>query len=198
MKPTDETVKRIRDNARAVIEQLDLENVASAFGELVYTGSYSLDLMTWNDIDMQLLLKEGIDAMPALIDILRQIASSPHFIRSTIIHCRGEVKPQMPRGVYLGCQLDFPNLGGKWKLDLWCLSSDDFDRNRLLLEKIRSELTPEKRQLILKMKNELQRKEGRVPQMGSHLLYEAVVFKGLTSREALLAYLRERGVAIND
>jgi len=187
---------QIRLNASAVLKNLRLEQIVNNYGTLLYTGSYVLDLMTWNDIDMQIQLHKGVDPKKAFVSILGFIMESGNFVKSQIINFQGQYKPAMPRGIYLGFEMDFPEYGGMWKFDLWSLASEDFNKNRMLIEKIQEELTPEKRKLILSLKQEMQSKEGRVPHMGSHFLYQAVILHRLNTPKEIYQFLTENGVNI--
>ena len=50
-------------------------------------------------------------------------------------------------------KVDFPDLGGIWKFDIWSLQEDDFRKNRLLLEQLQNALTEGARELILEIKH---------------------------------------------
>lgn len=183
----------IKNEADEILKELDIQSLCEPYGKLFYTGSYALDLMTWNDIDMLLLLKEGVDEEKALLYVLENIISHPGFIKSKLIRFKGDYKPAMPRGLYLGLYLNFPK---EWKLDLWCLEKEDFDRNKKLIEQLQKKMTPEKRKLILELKRELQAEKGRMPQMGSHFLYQAVLLKNLVDKEEIYSFLKIMGVSI--
>lgn len=186
----------IRNNGKKLLESKKIEASIQEIGELFYTGSYALDLMSWNDIDMQVVLKTGTDPLDALGKIFTQLSRDPGFIEAQVIHFRGKYKPKMPRGVYLGLKIEEPDLGGVWKLDLWSLEKEDFEKNRALIELLKSKLTPETRALILEMKHELMAGRERVSQMASHFLYQAILLEGIKEKGALKTYLSEKGISI--
>lgn len=142
----------IRNNATELLKSKNIEGMIKAAGDLYYTGSYALDLMTWNDIDMQIVLKDGFDPTEILCNLSNQIAKDGSFIEARLINFQEDYKPKMPRGVYLGLKLNCPNLGGMWKLDIWCLSKFDFDKNRALIETLKSKLNTNNRDLILEFR----------------------------------------------
>jgi hypothetical protein len=152
--------------------------------------------MTWKDIDMQVVFSPGKNPLTEFLKLFEEIIQNPGYIEGQITHFKDEYKPAMPRGVYLGMKIDFPNFGGIWKLDFWCLEKGEFEKNRKLLELLRERLTPELRNSILNMKRELMEKTGRVPQLGSHFLYQAVLLEKLTTKAEIYSFLRARGVAI--
>lgn len=186
----------IRKNAQLVLEKIGLIPLANKYGELFFTGSYALNLMTWNDIDMQIVFQQGRDPKEAFLEIFGHFVKTPEFIKAEVIHFTGDYKSFMPRGFYLGMHMNFSELGGIWKLDLWALSEKDFQKNRSLLEALEEKITPESRALILAIKRDLMKKEGRVPQMGSHFLYQAVLLEGIKDRDLINEYLRKNGVSL--
>lgn len=191
-----EIAQSIRMNAKQVLESKKIDSTIRKMGELYYTGSYALDLMTWNDIDMQLVIREGLDPIESLGTIFSLLSKDPDFIEAQMIHFRGNYKPKKPRGVYLGIKMDCPDLGGLWKFDIWSLDKLDFEKNRSLIETLRSKLNPQKRNLILELKHELMAGSERVPEMGSHFLYQAILLDDLKERPAIYNYFATKGVNI--
>ncbi|MBS0652366.1 MAG: hypothetical protein JSR39_02440 [Verrucomicrobia bacterium] len=191
-----EIAKSIRSNAKHVLESKKIESMIKEIGELFYTGSYALDLMTWNDIDMQVVVREGTDPKEAFCSLFDRIAKDPGFIEAQMIHFQGNYKPKMPRGLYLGIKMDCPDLGGIWKLDLWSLAKPDFEKNRTLIETLKGKLDPQVRDLILELKHEMMSGSERVPQMGSHFLYQAILLEGIRDKQALYQYFASQGVSI--
>lgn len=196
MNQIEKSAREIRENGARLLKEKKIESKLRSMGELYFTGSYALDLMTWNDIDMQIILKNREDPKQFLSAFFVDLIQDPDFIEGQIIHFKNDYKPKMPRGVYLGFKLDVPDLGGLWKLDLWCLEKNDFDKNQKLIEQLKKELTPEMRQLILKLKTELMKKDGRVPQMGSHFLYQAVLIEKLKDPNLIYDFLKKHGIAL--
>lgn len=186
-------MRSIRENAARLIAEKKIEPMIREIGELFYTGSYALDLMTWNDIDMQIVLKKGLDPVEELSRILLHFTKDPDIIETQMIHFKGDYKPRMPRGLYLGIQLYF---GGIWKMDLWVLQEKDFEENRTMIRTFQEKLTPELRAFILELKTELMQGKERIPQRGSHLLYEAVLMEGLRDKKQIYHYLEKGGVNI--
>ena len=123
--------QEIRKNAQAVLQEKGIERRLKNIGELYYTGSYTLDLMTWNDVDMQIVLSEQQHPIDVLGAFFTDISKDPDFIEAQIINFTGDYKPKMPRGVYLGLKILCPNHGGLWKLDLWSLAQEDFEKKQI-------------------------------------------------------------------
>lgn len=196
IKTYNEIATTIRANAKKILEEKNIESTVKMMGDLFYTGSYALDLMTWNDIDMQVVLKKGFDPIESFGVLLNQISKDSGFIESQMIHFKGNYKPKMPRGVYLGIKLDCPKNGGIWKLDFWSLEQLDFEKNRSLIEALKTKLDSKTRDLILELKHEMMSGSDRVPQMGSHFLYQAILLEGIKEKEAIYKYLENLGLGI--
>ena len=79
-----ETAQVIRANAKKILETKGVGSEIKKMGELFYTGSYALDLMTWNDLDMQVVLKEGVDPIESFSTLLSLIAAYPGFIEGLL------------------------------------------------------------------------------------------------------------------
>lgn len=189
--------QEIRKNARAILQEKGIESRLKNIGELYFTGSYTLDLMTWNDIDMQIVLSDQQHPIDVLGALFTDISKDPDFIEAQIINFTGDYKPKMPRGIYLGLKFFCPKYGGLWKLDLWSLDKKDFEKNRLLLENLRSHLTPELRKFLIEVKTEIMAERERMPQMSSHLLYQAVLLDGIRDRESLKNYFEKHDLNLN-
>jgi hypothetical protein len=193
---TNESLNKIAQTIRSQASDLlsikKIEMILKEMGELFYTGSYALDLMTWNDIDMQLVLKEELDPICELGKFFTHMSRDSDFVEAQMIHFKGDFKPKMPRGIYLGIKLNSLAHGGMWKLDLWVLSKADFEKNRLLINTLKGKLNENNRLLILGLKHKMMRRHGRVPQMSSHLLYQAILLEGIEDRDLLDSYFKNQ------
>lgn len=187
----------LQRQADAVLERLQLLSLVEEIGKLYFTGSYALQLMTWNDIDMQIALKDGLTSSTALMRLLDAFVHANHFVKAQIINFSGKYKPHWPRGYCLCLKMNFPDLGGVWKFDIWVLEQHDLEKNQALVQKLKNALTEDTRALILQMKNELMKQSGRVPKMGSHWLYQAILIQGLRDKTAILDFLKEKGVSVD-
>ena len=187
----------IKDNATQILCNLGLVDKIKKIGTLYYTGSYALDLMTWNDIDLQIVLPQGVNPMAALGDLFKEVSCNPDFLEAKIVHFKNNYKRKMPRGVYLNIKIDSPSLGGIWKIDVWVLDKEDFDKNISLLQELRSKMTPELREFILECKHAIMQGQDRMPQMSSHLLYQAILLEGMRDKKDLTAYFSAHNIEVS-
>ncbi len=192
----EDLAENLHRQATDLVKDKKIFALLNELGQLYFTGSYALDLMTWKDIDMQLVLHEGIAPKNALMQALDIFVQQEGFNDARVLNCTGEYKPHWPRGYCLSSKCSFPDFGGLWKFDLWILEKPVVDRGQLLLEQLKSTMTDQTRKLILEIKHELMKESGRVPQMGSHWLYQAILVQGFSEKRAIYDFLREKGIPI--
>jgi len=188
-----EQADSIHQNAEQVLKCLEVSNTLQKYGTLFFTGSYALDLMTWNDIDMQLVPKDGLDVKQAFSEIFSHFLQHDAFVRSKVIHFQRDYQPAMPRGLYLGLEFLLEEFGGRWKLDFWVLQQPDFDKSRTFVKEIEHILDPKIRALILEIKHEMMSGSDRVPKLGSYELYRALL-KGYRTKSAITQYLKKKNL----
>lgn len=192
---------KLADNLKAqadsVLQRIKLALHIEKLGQLYFTGSYALNLMTWNDIDMQIALKEGMSPTNALLQLLGAFVHETYFVKAQVINFSEDYKPHWPRGYCLCLNLNLPELGGIWKFDIWTLEQKDSEKNQTLIHRLENSLTEETRVLILQIKHELMKASGKMPKMGSYWLYQAVLIKGLRDKSVILNFLLEKGVELD-
>ena len=85
---------------------------------------------------------------------------------------------------------------GKWKLDIWSLTQEYLYKDHLLRQKILSKLTPQLKELILRLKFTLMAEDQRVPQLASYYIYQAIFEHNLLDKNAILIFLKDQGILI--
>jgi hypothetical protein len=176
-----------------VLEGLNLVALLSPLGMPQFTGSFASGLMTWRDIDVQ-VVAPGLDIAKAF-DTIGRLAGHPriHRIRymseSGTFNPTGQLRDERSYfGVYYA-----PDEGEEWKLDVsfWL---KDVSRSELKdLEEMRSRLTPELRLSILWIKDVWCRLPAYRTQVFSMDIYEAVLEHGVKTPAGFEHYLAERG-----
>ncbi len=196
--PSPHTIEAsaLREEGSALLNRLGVASFFADRADLYSTGSFALNLMTWRDIDLQIRVRPGVAPMDLLAELFLKLSREPGFIEAQLTVFEGDYKPKMPRGIYLGLQLIDQITQKRWKLDVWSLADADFERNRALIAALQANLTEERRERILAFKQALMGPNGRVPQMGSYYLCQAVLLEGLSSQEEVWDYLRQKGVAL--
>jgi hypothetical protein len=197
----------LQDEANKVLEELGLLEVLIDYGSPTIIGSMSLRLMTWRDIDIEVvtetLSKESIGQLVAKL-----INKSAKRIDFSFMDNTAHDKIGYPQGIYLGIKY-FPSnlpteeLNSKserqWKIDIWFLLPEIAEHSEraqgsMKTEEIRKKLTDETRQIILEIKNIIAKDPRYRKEIFSVDIYNAVIEKGVKDLEEFERYYRERKI----
>lgn len=180
--------QEIKQEADALLREEGIEALLSRCGDVIYTGSYALDLMVWPDIDLYVVPRPGVDWDACAAELAAGFTRRADVDRVKVEKSFWKKRPELPKGIGIGVKIPSPNHLLPWKLDIWIVDAQTRDQNRVLMEGIRSKLTPTSRQLIIEAKTALI-KDGRTPSMSGVRVYEAVLEKGLASQDEILRYV---------
>lgn len=184
-----EAAKKLKKEADRLLEDFAITLTLSQYGTVIPTGSYALDLLAWNDVDLILQLESGVDPALVLANLAYDFILNPEIPSVKIERNLNQKRPELPEGSYL--QLKIPAFDYKlpWKFDIWILDDDQIEENKSYMEKLKKALSPEKRELILEMKHRIMLPSGRTPSLSGHYLYQAILLDNMTDKEAILDYL---------
>ena len=190
-----QTAEQLREQARNLIGDWGLGSILERYGRVFYTGSYYLNTMVYPDLDIQILL----DPEPFSIDAFFEVGSKVSLLKDVrsmkfsnfLIH---HVDP-LPVGLYWGVKTLIGSGERKWKIDLWAKDCRACEEHIAMMDDIRNAMDDKKRKLIVDIKHSLINDEGRTPVLSGYRVYQAVLFEGLTEREEIVAYLREKGIS---
>ncbi len=189
------TATELKQEAKALLSFLRLEERIAPFGRVKWVGSFAWDLMTWKDVDLQVLLHPGASSRALFNALFLAFSSLDETRQLNHIRFIGHFKPHMPRGHCLGLVCAFPGESVLWKADIWVLSPEAQAQSDAWEELIARRLTPEARSLILNMKQRMMEK-GRVPQGGSYALYQLVLREEIVDAKALQEKLEQQGYRV--
>jgi len=132
----------LRDEAFAVIGELNLLDILKEQGETELVGSVALDLIVKPDIDFHLLTKD-----PDLLGKVNEVYSIllEHQKISEI-----RISDYRPEGVKIGID-QFPGENRSWDIDIWISDKSEsiaFEQTKTILSK----LTVENRRIIIELK----------------------------------------------
>jgi len=196
-----ETAEGLHRQATEIIHNRGLDNILSVYGNVLYTGSYSLNVMAWPDIDISMVMDDQADTLDAFFEMGHKIAhldgvfslKFDDFVRSGVPG-REELEVVYPRGLYWGGRMEIPGGGVPWKLDIWAVDSAEQARNRAMMQRYRHAMTDEARRLIVETKLALITSEGRTPMGSGCHIYDAILFEGMRAEEEIRAWLRQQGI----
>jgi hypothetical protein len=188
MKPEDRS-RALRREADQVLDLIRLHDLCAPIGQLMPTGSYSMDLMMYPDIDLYLPQTKpehllGVAMELAKHDCVQRI----NFIRGG----PGDLKD----GLYLKPVVTYGCWERPWKIDIWSLPSPVAERKQADLDDLKSRMTPANRAIILETKYRLLTAEGRTPMFSGIYIYKAVVNNGLEKLDDIREFLKENGINV--
>ena len=174
-----EKQKSLQQEAKIVLEKLDLINILSNYGKAKIVGSLLLELMVWPDIDIDLESNKKIN-IKDYFEIINSIFKKENIKKITLIDNRNAFEKNRPQSMYIGIIYELNNI--KWKLDIRYLNpSNAFARNDL--KKIKKQLTPEKIQNILEIKTNLYTHPNYGKEFSGYDIYKAVIENNITTTE---------------
>lgn len=187
----------IFNHATKFMDTIRLPETLKQYGDPIITGSYALNTMVWNDIDLQLDPFDHLDSKEVLCQLCQYFIQQTPLIKLNVIDFYERQKPKMPKGLYVGCQIKDKTEDETWKVDIWILSKDDLNQNKQFIKRMKQMMTEDKRSLIMTLKVAMTEKYGRPPNMASYFVYQAVVDHGLTTKEEVCQFLRLKGISVD-
>lgn len=192
--------QQLQTQAQEVLEKLGLLTLLSRYGEPHIVGSMELGLMTWRDIDIEIiapdLSKDSIAEIAA--ELIKQVH---HRIDFGVIDNRGQDNPKLPRSIYLGLKYFGEDikpeemLGSSekaWKIDLHFVLPED-SQGITKTRELKDKLTPEKRQAILQIKEVIATNPKYRKEVFSMDIYQAVLDHNVTDLGGFEKYLQASG-----
>ena len=156
--------KMLRQEAEEILQRLKLFPLLRKYGEAHVVGSVVLELIVKLDLDIHLLLSSEA-LMESMNHITTELLDTPEIREVRISDYR-------PSGVKIGID-ECLAPSGNWTIDIW-LTTDRATTAFDHAERILSQLTPEKRKIILALK-EHYHKRGKLRDGISSVIYKAVL-----------------------
>lgn len=193
---------RLQSEAQEILDKLELMQLLEKYGEAEVIGSVALGLMTWRDIDIEVVCKEL--KREDLAELVSELIKKPlRRIDFGVADNRPRfgTHSKIPKSLYIGMKYygdDIPDgelLSSNplvWKLDLHFLLKEDA-RGREKTRQLKQKLTEEKRRTILEIKDQIASNPKYRKQIFSMDIYEAVLDYGIKDLEGFKEYLRKSG-----
>ncbi|WP_144941835.1 hypothetical protein [Paenibacillus sp. 32O-W] len=182
--PYEELNEKIRNEANDLLNALGLMKTLKQYGQPCVHGSYSLNLMTWRDLDIY--LEDNEMSVSKFFDLGKDLANS---LNPSKMNYRNEwngLSPHLPRGLYWGIYTTI--LNNDWKIDVWAIESTQFKQKQEQFAALQSKVNETNRPIILALKNHLHRHPDYRKKFFSVDIYEAV-FEGIKSTEQFSLWL---------
>jgi hypothetical protein len=145
--------------------------------------------MTWRDLDVYLVA----DALSVdtFFTLGGAIATTLVPVRMQFRNERRAHTPGLPPGLYWGIHLDCDDKEA-WKIDLWAVTSHQYDVLMAHLHMLAQRLTPASRRTILELKTYYWHDPRYRRSLTSQDLYRAVLDHGITDVAGVEQYLQHR------
>ena len=170
----------LRDEATALLDG-GLRDLLSSYGRLIEHGSYALDLMTWRDLDLYLVVEEMSTAR--FFELGGRVASLLQPRKVNFRDERAGTEKSLPAGLYWGLY------AGEWKIDLWAIEAEEARRLMEYESALAARLTEESRRVILAVKSAVCTDTNYRRTFGAKDVYGAVLDGGVRDEEGFRRYL---------
>jgi hypothetical protein len=177
----------LKKEADDILYKKGLMDILDSFGTPHIHGSYLLDLMTWRDLDIYLEIDHISET-----DFFLLGERVSRLLDPVKMNFRNEIRAKtngLPAGLYWGIYLGNERAGA-WKIDLWVVSSSECKRLLEFCNDVKQRLTEETKEIILEIKSQCWQDPEYRRSYSSADIYEAVLGRNVTSKEAFNRYLR--------
>lgn len=171
----------LRNEASQLLNNEGLLTLLQSYGDTRVIGSYTLDTMTWRDIDISIKLPHERNVM-FFFDIGESIARDFQVAKMSFSNFFIRDFPKFDHGLYWGIQLLYAE--HEWKIDLWGYGETEYDNHMSEFDELQAQLKQVDRQAILRIKHVIsQRPDYRGDVYNSMNIYQALIEDRITSVE---------------
>jgi hypothetical protein len=185
-----ERAGRLQVEAGELMKTIRLIESLKPYGDVVFTGSYFLDVMVYPDLDLYV----PMTSIENIFAAVGQMASNARVVR---VLYENEDHPSLPGGLYLNLRVNLGDFGRPWKVDIWWLDENVIQEKMNGMHHFKKLLTPELREQIIQYKNTLINSAGRTPRFSGYFVYKAFLDEGLREPAEITGYLVSNGININ-
>jgi hypothetical protein len=170
----------LKTEAEKITRDLRLLDLLSLYGKAGVVGSVAYDLIVKLDIDIHLMIPEGIDLLNTVDSIYHQLLDHEHVREVRISDYRED------HAVKIGIDR-YPEKSGDWSIDIWV--TDKAEETAFeYVDYLRKALSPVHRKAILGIK-EYYHKLGQLRDGMSFLIYGAVIDNDVRTVEEFKRFL---------
>ena len=177
----------IKKEADDILYNKELFSILSNYGIPYITGSYSLNLMTWRDLDIY-VQKDNMseaDFFQLGAEINKRFSPMKMSYRNErITQTKG-----LPVGLYWGVYFGNERKDA-WKIDIWAIDEKECHRLLKFCSDIAAKLTSLSKKIILNIKSYCWQDPQYRRSYTSKDIYEAVLDQGITNLEEFKEYLK--------
>jgi hypothetical protein len=180
---------KLQKEGNDILEKLQLLQFLSKYGKPIITGSLATGLMTWRDIDIELV--DETKSLQNLFDTVKYLFEIENIKNIQLNNnIGGKTRANNPDGLYLGFQYQDKEL---WKIDVWFIHNDQQHSGKDDLEWLNKNIDDDKRKSILIIKNELAAHPKYRKTIFSTDIYDAVFKDNISSYDGFIENLKNKG-----
>lgn len=180
--------KDLQNEANMILREIDLLNILSIYGKPEIIGSLATGLMTWKDIDIEVI--GGINE-EKYWEVVRKLFHTPQYKKLFVANFTNSVNPNTPKGLYISIE-GYGKTEERWKIDVWFLPPRKPDGENYN-EWIKNKITDENRLIILSIKNKVAINPKYGKEIFSIDIYKAVIENGVQNLDDFKKYLQTKG-----
>jgi hypothetical protein len=187
----------LRQEAAALLEELDRSGILAEIGPLALAGSYVSELMSWRDLDV--MLRVGADYSPKdVLQLISQLMDLPGVVG---FDYRDERAHRSPTGQSRDERYHIPFMiergAGIWRLDLTLWLHDLHQNVTAWHESLRDSITDDQRSAVLRIKDVWFRLPNYPDQISGLEIYTAVIEDDVRTPSQFNGWLAARGLPVS-
>jgi hypothetical protein len=181
--------KHIHEEAVEILEKKGLLKILNHYGTPHITGSYSLGLMTWRDLDIY--VENDNLSEKDFFRLGEEIVSTLKPVKMSFRNERIAKTKDLPAGLYWGIYLGDERKGA-WKIDIWAVDKKECRERLEFCNKLAGKISPASRISILEIKSRCWTDPQYRKEYTSNDIYTAVLEKDIKDIEGFKLYLRDK------
>jgi hypothetical protein len=190
--PMDDLIlldKQIHEEADKMLENKGLKKTLNQYGITHVTGSYSLGLMTWRDLDIYL---ENDDLNEDdFFQLGKEIANLLNPVKMSFRNERLTKTEGLPFGLYWGIYLGDERKGA-WKIDIWAVDKKECQKHLEFCNNLAKKISSDSKIKILEIKSQCWADPRYRKHYTSNDIYTAVIEENVKDIEGFRMYLRDK------
>ena len=184
---------KLQKEGKDILDKLQLLQFLSKYGAPIIVGSFATGLMTWRDIDIELVDEnKSFKNLFNTVDYLFGIDNIKNIQLNNNIG--GRIRVNNPDGLYLGFQYQDQEL---WKIDIWFIYNEKQHSGKDDVKWFNDNIDEEKRKSILIIKNQMAVHPKYRKTIFSTDIYDAVIKENVKNYDEFISYIKNKGIILN-
>lgn len=188
-----ENANNLQKETNDLIAKMQLNDKLTPIGELKLVGSATYNLMTWRDVDFD-LVTPAIPDNDIYLKAVKSLFETSGVRKVTLVDNRNQKEKDRPKSMYIGLSYE-DEKGEIWKFDIRLLSKESVTTN-IIENLIKSKLTDNLRVCILDIKSQVHNNPKYHKGFSSVDIYNAVLLNGVTDIDGFVKYLATLGKSL--